>query len=118
MNHNVELIQTTDLLTKQYRPLDLGEYSSEYAGKIMQVWVNAPALLETVTAHAGKDRADQFASYRAVVSLLLELPLETVCQFDDPLLLWMFTSSNQRYADFHAGLKKKSPDSSTTTTSE
>ena len=87
-------------------PLDLGGYADAYAGETLNVNVTAPGVIE----HNARVEKNDFDSYRASVSVLFDLPAETVATLDDNFLMWLFVEGTRVYAEYHNALKKKSSD--------
>lgn len=115
MSQNLDALALA--LTRVYQPLDLGDYADEWQGRTLQVWVNAPAMIEEAT-RTRDEAASILPSSRRAVSVLFELPLERVAEMDDTLVLWLFNEGNRLYSAYHAALKKKSATPSATAKSE
>lgn len=103
--NNLELLQQSGVLAKQFKPLDFGGYVAECAGQNFQVWVNPPGVFDDyVNASETRD----MDRWRRIVSILFEIPLVEVNGMDDELVSWLFTEGISRYQEFHTELKKTS----------
>ncbi|HZQ08604.1 MAG TPA: hypothetical protein VFD70_18625 [Anaerolineae bacterium] len=113
-NPNLETIQ--QLAVKVTRPVDLGEYADDYAGKQLQVWVNCPGVVE----ESFKDHDDEtfYPAARRSVAMLYELPLELVETLDDGFVFFLYIKGTDLYGEYHKSLKKKSAEPSNTAKSE
>ncbi len=110
MGSNLDILQEIGALVKETREIKLEEYSPNYKGKVLHCWVNAPGVLDELLLRAETRR--DYDDYRAVVSILFEIPLETVKKLDDDFMLWLFGEGSKQYKEFHDFLRKSSPDGS------
>lgn len=104
--NNLDVLKAAGVLEKQTRPLDMGEYASRYAGQMLQVWVNPPAVLEDFLNAEDKDAIYNLPKWRRVVGILFEFPSDVVQTMDDDLVLWLFAEGYRVYQEFHDELKK------------
>jgi|GEM_PF-6654313 len=105
---NLEILKQTGLLEKQTRPLDVGGYAPQFAGQVLQVWVNPPALYDDFVNASADHGGRDMDKWRRVVSILFEMPLEAVQAMDDDLVTWLFTNGYRVYDEYHEELKKTS----------
>lgn len=103
MANNLETLSA--LAAKQTRQLDLGDFADAERGKILDVWVNPPAIVEIV--RAVRDAEQDYAHARRVVSILFDLPLDAVEKIDDLLVSWLFARGLDLYQQYHEELKKR-----------
>ncbi len=89
--------------TKVMRPVDLGEFAEPLKGQVLQVWVNAPAVLDA--AIVDRDRAFVYEHRCEVVSILYELPADYVKGLDDVFMTWLYGEGVEQYNAYHDELK-------------
>lgn len=116
MSSNLDVLNELAAFEKVTRDIDLGEYSEKYKGRILTCWVNAPAVLDSMlTRYLELDENRERQNYndcRAALSVMLELPRETVNRLDDRLMLWLFNKCMELYREYGDFLAINGKDSS------
>lgn len=103
MSANGKLL--ANFAVKETREIDLGEYADIHAGSLLEVWVNAPGVMDWMVKR--KD-ANSYDAERHVVAILFDMAFVEVKALDDAIMLWLFTKGADLYTEYHASLKKKS----------
>lgn len=103
MSANGKLLEK--FAAKEIRQIDLGDFADSDEGKTLDVWVNAPGVLDWTQRR--KD-ATSYDPERHVVALLYDMAFVEAKALPDPLLMWLYTKGLDLYMEYHQSLKKKS----------
>lgn len=114
------------LSSKVYRDFDAGEISEQRKGLRLQVWVNAPGVMQamnsgrdytveettdaqgkpsTLIHYAPTDEGEEYRRKRQVVAILYERPFDEIQKLDDTLIEWLWLKGSQLYREYHDELK-------------